>query len=308
MAEVSSAIGLMPIAIRKGVQTNRMKQGRYIFALWLAVLTLFSGVMARAAEPRPIDGFSDHSFLVEEAYNQERGEVQHTFNAVYGNDFRRRGWSFNFEQEWWLFTEDHQVAFSIPFSHLREEGEKQRGVGDILIEYRYQLTEEGPNIPAVAPKFGLILPTGNRDKGTGNGVVGYEWSIAASKKVASRLALHANLGLTYLPKVRVPLDDDQRLSPKRSLVSYDLGASVVFALSSDVHMLLEWVGEFEEEINGRGRKERAFKAILSPGIRAAVVNKAGLQTVVGVGFPIGVTRPADNYGVFLYFSVEHKLF
>jgi hypothetical protein len=28
----------------------------------------------------------------------------------------------------------------------------------------------------------------------------------------------------------------------------------------------------------------------------------------GVGIRIGVTGPADNYGVFLYFSVEHKLF
>jgi hypothetical protein len=279
-----------------------------MFALWIAVLTLLSGVTARAAEARPIDEFSDHGFLLEEAYNQDRGEVQHTLNAVYSSDFWRQGWSFNFEQEWWLFTQDHQVAFSIPFSHLREEGEKQRGVGDIQIEYRYQLTEEGPNIPAVAPGFSLILPTGNRDKGTGNGVVGYEWRVAASKKVASRLALHANLGLTYLPKVRVPLDDNQRLSPKRSLVSYEVGASAVFALSSNIHMLLEWVGEFEEEINDKGKKEREFKAVLSPGIRAAVVNKDRLQSVVGVGIPIGVSGPAENYGVFLYFSVEHKLF
>jgi hypothetical protein len=186
-------------------QIIRMSQRKYVFAFWLAVLILFSSVTARAAEPRPIDGFSDHSFLLEEAYNQERGEVQHTLRAVYSRDLRLRGWSFNFEQESWLFTENHQVAFNIPFYHLREDGEKQWGVGDIQIEYRYQLTDERPNVPAVAPGFGLILPTGNRDKGTGNGVVGYEWSVAASKKVASRLALHANLGLTYLPKVRVPL-------------------------------------------------------------------------------------------------------
>jgi hypothetical protein len=73
-------------------------------------------------------------------------------------------------------------------------------------------------------------------------------------------------------------------------------------------MLLEWVGEFEEEINDKGKKERDFKALLSPGIRAAVINKDDLQTVVGVGIPIGVNAPADNYGVFLYFSVEHNLF
>ena len=96
-----------------------MSQGRYFLGVCVAILTVFSGVAARAAEPRPIDGFDDNSFLVEEAYNQDRGEVQHTLNAVYSNGFWRQGWSFNFEQEWWLFTQDHQVAFSIPFSHLR---------------------------------------------------------------------------------------------------------------------------------------------------------------------------------------------
>jgi hypothetical protein len=73
-------------------------------------------------------------------------------------------------------------------------------------------------------------------------------------------------------------------------------------------MLLEWVGEFEEEINDKGKKERDFKAVISPGIRTAVINKDDLQTVLGVGIPIGVNGPADNYGVFLYFSIEHKLF
>lgn len=275
-----------------------------------SVLAIFlSAAGGEAAESRPIDGFSDHSFLIEEAYNQERGEVQHIFNAVYTNDFRRRGWSFNFSQEWWLFSEEHQIAYSIPFYRLWDEGERQRGIGDVSVEYRYQLLEEESYVPALAPKFGLILPTGNRDKGTGNGVVGYEWGLAASKKVAARLALHANLGLTYLPKSRVRLDDDdRRLSPKRSLVSYGLGTSAVFALLSNLHMLLEWVGEFEEELNDEGKRVRAFKAVLSPGIRAALINRESLQTVLGVGIPIGLTRPADDYGVFLYFSLEHKLF
>jgi hypothetical protein len=106
----------------------------------------------------------------------------------------------------------------------------------------------------------------------------------------------------------VTLDDSQRLSPKRSLVCYSIGTSGVFALSSDIHMLLEWVGEFEQEISDTGNKERVFKAILSPGIRAAILNKDRLQTVLGIAIPIGVSGPAENYGVFLYFSIEHKLF
>lgn len=179
----------------------------------------------------------------------------------------------------------------------------------MLLNYRYQLLEEGPTLPAFAPRFSLIPPAGSRKKGTGNGVVGYQWQLPMSKKVAPRIALHANLGLTYLPKVQVPLDESGgQLSYKRSLVSYNVGTSAIFALSSRVHALLECVGNFEQGLNGAGKRERDFKAIISPGVRAAVIDQGSLQTVVGVGIPIGLTRPADNYGVFLYLSVEHKLF
>ena len=55
---------------------------RLIALAWtLATLTL-SG-MARAVEERPIEGISDNSFLIEEAYNQEAGVVQHIFGALY---------------------------------------------------------------------------------------------------------------------------------------------------------------------------------------------------------------------------------
>jgi hypothetical protein len=52
----------------------------------------------------------------------------------------------------------------------------------------------------------------------------------------------------------------------------------------------------------------AFKPVISPGFRTAVVNEENLQVVTGAGFPIGLNRNADRYGVFLYFSIEHKLF
>ena len=98
------------------------------------------------------------------------------------------------------------------------------------------------------------------------------------------------------------------LSARRSLVSYNIGASAIFAYSSRVHMLLEWIGAFEQGLNGKGNREREFISMISPGVRAAVVNGENAQTVVGVGIPIGLTRPASNVGVFLYFSIEHKLF
>lgn len=284
-----------------------LSNSRKIFALGAALVIFLAVQSTQAAEPRPIDGISDNSFLVEEAYNQEPGVIQHIFNALYINDFQRSGWSFNFTQEWPVFSQDHQLSYSIPSFHLRDGGEKARGVGDILINYRYQALEEGETLPAFTPRFSLILPTGSRNKGTGNGVVGYQWQLPLSKKVASRLAFHGNLGLTYLPRVRVPLEGGG-LSPKRSLVSPNLGASAIFALTPHIHMLLEWVGVFEQSLNDEGKRERTFKATLSPGVRTAVVNQENLQTVIGLGIPIGLTRRSDNYGVFLYLSLEHKLF
>lgn len=284
-------------------------RSRWALALLWAYFSFVFAIAAEAQEARPIDGIADNSFLIEEAYNQEAGVVQHIFAALYGNDSQRRGWSFNFTQEWPVFSQSHQFSYTIPSTSIRKGGERQDGIGDVLLNYRYQALEEGPVIPAFAPRFSLILPSGSRDKGTGNGVVGYQWNLPLSKKVAPRVALHANFGLTYLPKVRVPVDEpDRRLSPKRSLVSYNVGASGIFAFSSRVHMLLEWVGNFEESLNDAGRREHPFKAVISPGVRAAVIDREGLQIVLGVAAPIGVTSAADNHGVFIYLSVEHDLF
>jgi len=284
-----------------------MNRTRQIRNLFFAALILFSSTGARGAEPTAIDGIADNSFLVEEAYNQEPGVIQHIFNAVYSGDPKQRGWAFNFTQEWPVFSQDHQFSYTIPSYHVWEDGEAVRGIGDVLLNYRYQLLEEGDRLPAFAPRFSLILPSGDRKKGTGDGVVGYQWNLPFSKKFPPQFALHANFGLTYLPKVRAPLDGGG-LSPRRSLVSYNLGASAIFAFTSRFHAMLEWVGNFEESLDGAGKRTQDFVSMISPGVRAAVIDKEGLQTVVGVALPIGVTRSADRFGVLLYLSIEHKLF
>ena len=278
--------------------------------LWLSIGIVLGGFsIASAADERPIDVIEDNSFLIEEAYNQEPGVVQHIFTAIFNNDSRFRGWNFNFTQEWPVFSQDHQFSYSVPSSHFIDGADRVYGIGDILLNYRYQALEEDDVKPAFAPRFSLILPTGNRNRGTGNGVVSYQWSLPFSKKLASRFAMHANFGLTYLPGVRAPLDGSTGpLSPKRSLVSYNLGASAIFAILPRLHLMLEWIGPFEESINDRGKATREFMPILSPGFRAAVVNEEKLQVVVGAAAPIGLNRKADNFGALLYLSIEHNFY
>jgi hypothetical protein len=280
-----------------------------IKALGVAIF-LFPGLAVIAsAQQDPIEVISDNSFLIEEAYNQEPGVVQHIFTAFYSNDPRQRGWAFTFTQEWPVFSQEHQFSYTIPSSHLVDDGARQIGIGDIQLNYRYQALEEGPISPAFAPEFSLILPTGSRRKGTGDGVVGYQWTLPFSKKVTSRLALNANFGVTYLPKVRTPLDSlGGALSPKRSLVSYIAGGSAIFAILPRFHVLLEWLGNFEDSINDNGKAKREFQPTLSPGFRTAIVNEEKLQIVTGVAAPIGLNRKANHYGAFLYFSIEHHFF
>lgn len=281
--------------------------GRQLIGCFSALVIFFSAITARGAEPLAIEIIEDNSLLIEEAYNQEPGVVQHIFQAVYSNDPRQRGWAFAFTQEWPIYEQNHQFSYTILGYHLINEGERQYGVGDTLLNYRYQALEEGPGNPAFAPRFSLIIPTGNRDKGTGNGVVGYQWNLPFSKKVASQLALHANFGITYLPHVRSPMNNGQ-LSPKRSLVSPWAGGSAIYALLPRLHLMLEWLGIIQDNINGSGRSVRTFNPLLSPGFRTAVVNEEDLQIVTGLGVPIGLNRQANNYGAFLYFSIEHHLF
>jgi len=258
---------------------------------------------------RPIDGISDNSFLIEEAYNQEEGVVQHILTAVYTNDSRHQGWAFSFTQEWPVFSESHQFSYTLPWTLLRDEGQRQNGINDILLNYRYQALDEDAHGIAFAPRFSLILPTGNRGQGTGDGVVGYQWNLPFSKKITADIALHANLGLTYQPHVRAPLDaPGNPLSRRRTLLGYNLGASAIYALNDRFNFMLEWLGLSEQDIDGDGKRNRQFKSILSPGFRAAVINEKELQTVVGLALPVGLNRPAENYGVFLYLSIEHKLF
>lgn len=275
--------------------------------LLISIITLLSAPLSlRSAEQRPIDVIEDNSFLIEEAYNQEAGVVQHIFNFTYNNDSRQRGWTFSFTQEWPIFSQAHQFSYTIPSSHFIDGSDRIYGIGDMQLNYRYQALEESDFLPAFAPRFSLILPTGNRDRGTGDGVVGYQWNLPFSKKLTSVFAMHANLGLTYLPGVRARLGGSTGpLSSSHSLVSYNFGASGIFALFPRFNLMLEWVGSLEESINDAGKPKRDFLPTLSPGFRAAIVNEEKLQVVVGAAMPVGLNRKANNQGAFLYFSIEH---
>jgi hypothetical protein len=162
-------------------------------------------------------------------------------------------------------------------------------------------------MPAVAPRFSMILPTGNRKKDTGNNVVGYQINLPVSKKMTDRVALHFNLGGTFLPQVKAPVNANGN-SAKKSLNSLNVGGSAIYALLPRFHLMLEWVGNSEQSFNDSGKRQRSFLSTMSPGFRTAIVNEDKLQIVTGAAMPVGLNRKTDNLGGFLYLSLEHDLF
>ncbi|MGV3533946.1 MAG: transporter [Chthoniobacteraceae bacterium] len=239
-------------------------------------------------------GIQDNSFLVEEAYNQEAGVVQHIF-LVGGSVDQLRGpdereLSLEFTQEWPLFSQAHQVSCTLPYHFLESDGSTENVLGDIVLSYRYQALFESDGWPAFAPRVSLILPTG---EGADDGI-GYEVNLPFSKVLSNRWSAHLNAGATWLPDMQ-----------DESLMSYSLAGSFIYAISRDFHVLLEAVGAWDEEGLDGGGTRRDFSAIVSPGVRYAFNLKDDVQIVAGVAAPIGLTGSAPDYGILLYLSVEH---
>lgn len=249
------------------------------------------GALGEEDDPRPAKALQDNSFLIEEAYNQEPGVVQHIASLRRQN----RNWNFNFTQEWPVFSQAHQFSYSIPYQWVRGDGQRFKGFGDAMLNYRYQFWEEGTVLPAFAPRASLILPTGSYDKGLGNGAWGYQVNLPFSKIIGDRWTFHFNAGLTQQFDVNT-----------RDPVSYNLGASGIYAVTREFNLMLELLGEWNASVNEFQQIEREFVFTVSPGLRYAFNLDAG-QLVVGAAAPIGFSRGSSpDYGVLFYLSFEHS--
>src|SRR5581483_8134055 len=83
---------------------------------WLPLLLLAAMAPAqRLPAPGVSPPIQDNSFLVEEAYNQEAGVVQHI--SVYSRLWNRKDWSYAFTQEWPGRNPRHQFSYTLQGAH-----------------------------------------------------------------------------------------------------------------------------------------------------------------------------------------------
>jgi hypothetical protein len=268
--------------------------GKIIVALSGCLLqVLFIYGYTFADEPKRIE---DNSFLIEEAYNQEKGVIQHIQTFEYLK--KAKTWLYTFTQEWPVPDEKNQLSYTIPVSHFGEPSDT--GLGDVLLNYRYQLIQK--ETVAVAPRLSVILPTGDYKKGMGAGTYGYQANIPLSVILSDKLVTHWNGGATYTPGSKEPG------GAKADTMGYNLGASAVWLVSENFNLLTEAAWNSLEFVQADGSRKKGETFFINPGMRFALNYKSGLQVVPGLAFPIGVGESKNEYGAFFYLSFEHPLF
>lgn len=214
---------------------------------------------------------TDNSFLVEEAFNQERDVFQNIFTWTRGS---HGAWQAVFTQEWPAPNMTHQFSYTIPFSGSSEA----TGLNDVLLNYRYQLSNEGPGRPAVSPRLSVILPSGRESDGLGNAAAGLQFNIPASKQFGD-VYVHVNGGATWL-----------RGGDWTTLV----GGSVIWRAAPMWNLLFETVADPGQSLTW------------SPGFRYGW-NVASGQVVVGAAVPVTHDADRPTSAAFLaYFSYEPR--
>lgn len=238
----------------------------------------------------------DNSFLVEEAYNQEQSVVQHigTFSRAVGS----RDWVHTFTQEWPVRGQRHQMSYTIPLAHKSGQGSARTGIGDVAVNYRYQMRGIDGG-PAFAPRVTVVLPTGASRRGFGTGGTKVQVNLPFSATLPARLVAHSNAGMSFTPRARDTAD------AVAAIREYSLGQSLIWLAHPRLNLMLEATWTRAREVAGPDRTTRSSEILVAPGIRGAIDFASGLQIVPGLALPIGVGPSRGERRVFAYLSFEH---
>jgi len=266
----------------------------------LVLLTLIRMLpaVAWAQSPAPESSpIQDNSFLIEEAYNQEDGVIQHisTFQRLTNS----HDWAYTQTDEWPFRSYLHQVSVTLAATHAGSFAGSGAGWGDTAFNYRYQLVGSGGTKVAIAPRMTLLFPTGAHRFGRGSGGLGLQTNLPLSIQHSARWVTHWNVGATWIPHAL-----DQRRDAAAT-TGVNLGQSVVWLARSRVNVLLETLWTTSEQVVGPHKTVRSQDLYVSPGVRWAYNLRGGLQIVPGVAAPIGVGPCAGEKGVIFYLSFEH---
>ena len=263
----------------------------------LPALCLAASLAAQEMQDKKDGPIQDNSFLVEEAYNQEPGVVQHI--STFTRFQESKDWIYTFTQEWPVGGLTHQLSFTLPWQRMGASLDGKQAFGDIALNYRYQLLGDGDAKVAIAPRLSVLLPTGDEKTGYGRGATGVQVMFPVSWVLSDSLVAHSNLGATRTPNAK-NTDGD-----KATTQDVTLGQSFIWLAHPRFNVMLEYVHTRSQAVVAPNQTQAQTATYLSPGIRWAYNFPSGLQIVPGVAVPIGVGASRGEKAVFLYLSFEH---
>ena len=231
----------------------------------VGALCVLTAPLASQAPGTP--GIEDNSFLIEEAYNQDAGVVQHI--TTWQRSVVTAAWNFSFTQEWPLLSQRHQGSYTLLLGSSRTGAE----FGGVALNYRYQLLPADDRI-AIAPRASVLIPS-HRDH------LGAQLELPVSVRISAAFVAHANAGVA---------------ATTRATTLSNLGASVVWLARPTVNVLCELTWNDEDG---------ARVVLLNPGVRWAYNLSSGLQIVPGLAYTVGLGPSAGAEAAFIYLSFEH---
>ncbi len=252
----------------------------------------------------------DNSMLIEEAFNQTVGSIQHISNL----NFNGGNLIYTYQQEIPLAGVKHQVSFGASYASMKKtEGlpgignNLTSGLGDIYINYRPLLW--GKNDWAlVIPRFTLIIPTGNSRSGLGTGGWGGQFNMAVTKRLHRKVITHYNAGYSFINNADYYTyggDGTPIAKYEKNLPSTNFGASAIWLVRPRFNLMLEYISTFGSTAIPDGKfLSKSTISTFNPGFRFAFqIDK--VQVVPGLGIPFNFRNGAfQGTGGFIYLSIE----
>jgi hypothetical protein len=224
------------------------------------------------------------AFQTELVYPQERGDVQLTFAPQFAKENKRDLLRYSLSIEYGL-TDAWQVGLDWDSLVLSDApGTKTNGIGDLELETQYSFMNIADFDVHAALKFGIGFPTGSAKRGLSEGFIEYEPSVLLAKDFPSLsyFQLFTQMGVRFVDRVKDPAEEEER-EPSAHEFFWSSG---VF-LPTGWGVLISELTWATNKWNTKGEKEELF---YTPGV---VLPFAG-GWEVGVGVPIGLTKPSDD--------------
>jgi hypothetical protein len=264
--------------------------------------TAAKGSYAHYGQP----AIEDNSMLVDEAFNQPEGIIQHIAMLGLTGDHAE----LNYTVEAPVKTARNQLSISIPWTFSAAKHTKDitsTGPGDVILAWRHSLLGKKHPILLV-PGVSIILPTGKSRLHRGNGAFGAQFSIALTKRWSRKLISHVNFGGTFLfdADFFIVSADGQSLNKSEgNVASRNSGTSVIWLATTRINLLLEYTSTASAPTSSTlAGFSTSTISIINPAFRTLIGNRA-LLIVGGAGFPLVFTENRHpQVQVMLYFSIE----